>query len=145
MYNKFIGVGRLTADPELRQTPNGVSVTSFSIAVDRPFVDKSGERAVDFLDIVAWRQTAEFICKNFAKGKPILVEGSIQTRQYTDKNGNSRRVWEIIADNVSFTESRQNNRPSVDIEPPSYAQGSIEDFSELDDDDLSFNKADYGG
>lgn len=149
MYNKAIVMGRLTADPELRQTPNGISVTSFSIAVDRPFVAKSGEREVDFLDIVAWRQTAEFICRYFTKGRPILVDGSIQTRQYTDKNGVNRRVWEIVADQVSFTESRsaaqsaastESKEPSSTPEaPPTYASGSVDDFAEIEDDgDLPF-------
>lgn len=145
MYNKAIVLGRLTADPELRQTPNGVAVTSFSIAVDRPFTSREGERQVDFLDIVAWRQTAEFICKYFTKGRPILVEGSIQTRQYTDKNGNNRRVWEIVASNVSFTESRSSSSSfdgpgSHELEPPAaYTSGSVDDFAEIaDDGDLPF-------
>lgn len=149
MYNKAIVLGRLTADPELRQTPNGIPVTSFSIAVDRPFVSRGGEREVDFLDIVAWRQTAEFICRYFTKGRPILVDGSIQTRQYTDKNGVNRRVWEIVADSVSFTESKssaasadrnfpepppENNEPAA-----TYSSGDVNDFAEIDDDgDLPF-------
>lgn len=148
MYNKAIILGRLTADPELRQTPNGTSVTSFSLAVDRPYVSREGEREVDFLDVVAWRQTAEFICRYFTKGRPILVDGAIQTRQYTDKNGVDRRVWEIVADRVSFTESRasaaaattEKATPDTPPEPPAaYASGNVDDFAEIDDDgDLPF-------
>lgn len=149
MYNKAIVMGRLTADPELRQTPNGISVTSFSIAVDRPFSGRGGEKQTDFLDIVAWRQTAEFICRYFSKGRPILIDGSIQTRQFTDKNGQNRRVWEIIADSAHFTESKNASgggggtgqfAPAPTNEPPAaYSSGSVDDFAEIDDDgDLPF-------
>lgn len=147
MYNKAIIVGRLTADPELRQTPNGVAVTSFSLAVDRPYTPKGGERQVDFLDIVAWRQTAEFICRYFSKGRPILIDGAIQTRQYTDKSGNSRRVWEIVADSAHFVGSKQetsangeySGMPASLESPAGYSSGSVDDFAEMDDDgDLPF-------
>lgn len=148
MYNKAILVGRLTADPELKQTPNGVAVTSFSIAVSRAFAPKGGERQTDFLDIVAWRQTAEFICRYFQKGKAILIEGSIQTRTYVDKNGQNRRAWEIIADSAHFVESKNASSgggmpaPSDAMAPapaPAYSSGSVEDFADIDDDgDLPF-------
>lgn len=131
MYNRVIVMGRLTGDPELKQTPNGVSVTSFSIAVDRRYSGK-GEKQTDFLEIVAWRQTAEFICRYFSKGSPILIEGSIQTRQFTDKQGNNRRVWEVVAGNAAFTESKQ--KASSDAHVPGVANGA-EDFSEPDDPD----------
>lgn len=148
MYNRAIVMGRLTADPELRQTPNGVTVTSFSIAVDRRF-SSGGERQTDFLDIVAWRQTAEFICRYFSKGRPILIEGSIQVRQFTDKQGQSRRAWEIVADNAAFTESKNasggpsgggSQMTAPPSEPPAaYSSGSVDDFAEIDDDgDLPF-------
>lgn len=147
MYNRAILVGRLTADPELRQTPNGVPVTSFSIAVDRPYA-KGGERQTDFLDIVAWRNTAEFICRYFSKGRPILVEGSIQVRAFVDKNGQNRRAWEIVADNARFVESKNASQggaysPAESLpEPPpapAYSSGSVEDFAEIEDDgDLPF-------
>ena len=151
MYNRVIVVGRLTADPELRQTPNGISVTSFSLAVDRPF-SKVGEKQTDFLDIVAWRQQAEFICRYFTKGRPMLVEGSIQVRSYTDKNGQNRRIWEIVADNARFVESKNAGTPSQgdsiplppdssapSAPPPAYQSGSVDDFAEIDDDgDLPF-------
>jgi single-strand DNA-binding protein len=156
MYNKAIVMGRLTADPELRQTTTGTSVTSFSIAVNRQFVSRqTGERQVDFLDIVAWRQTAEFVCRYFTKGRPILIEGSIQTRNYTDKNGQNRRAWEIIADSAHFADARPNDggggggmpdsRPMPQeghqqmAPAPAYASGNIDDFAEIDDDgDLPF-------
>ena len=90
MYNKVIIMGRLTADPELRQTPNNISVTSFTVACDRAY-SKSAERQTDFIDCVAWRSTAEFVCRYFKKGQMIAVNGSIQTRNYVDKNGNNHR------------------------------------------------------
>ena len=98
-FNKVILIGNLTADPELRQTPSGVSACSFSIAVNRKMA-KNGE--CDFINIQAWRQTAEFVSRYFKKGKPILVCGQIQTRQWEDKQGNKRTVTEVVADEVSF-------------------------------------------
>ena len=105
MLNRAILMGRLVADPELRQTPNGVSVCSFRIAVDRNY-SRDRERQTDFIDIVAWRQTAEFVSRYFTKGKMIIIEGSIQTRNYEDKNGNKRTAVEVVADNVQFGESK---------------------------------------
>lgn len=102
-FNKVILIGNLVGDPELKQTPNGVSVTSFRIAVGRRFA-KDGE--TDFIDIVAWRGTAEFICKYFTKGKPILICGALQTRAWTDQNGNKRYATEVVADEASFVESK---------------------------------------
>lgn len=99
--NKAYIIGRLTAEPELRKTSSGVSVTSFTLAVDRPF--KNGEdKITDWIDVVAWRGTAEFVCKYFEKGSPIVVEGSIQTRIWEDKNGQKRKSVEIVANNVEF-------------------------------------------
>lgn len=103
MYNKAILMGRLARDPELKTTPNGVSVCTFSIAVDRRYQGKDEEKKTDFFNIVAWRQTAEFVSKYFSKGRCILVEGEIQNRSYTDKDGVTRYVTEIIASQVSFT------------------------------------------
>lgn len=97
--NKAILMGRLTKDPELRTTPNGTAVCTFTVAVDR----RGKEKQTDFLNCVAWRQTAEFISKYFAKGRMILVVGSIQARDYTDKQGNKRTATEIVVDEVSFT------------------------------------------
>lgn len=150
MFNKAILVGRLTADPELKQTPNGVSVTSFSIAVNRAFTPKGGERQTDFLDIVAWRQTAEFICRYFSKGRAILIEGSIQTRTYVDKNGQNRRAWEIVADSAHFVENKNaaggaapgampDSMAPASAPAPAYSSGNVEDFADIDDDgDLPF-------
>lgn len=152
MLNRAILMGRLVADPELRQTPNGVSVVSFRIAVDRNYNSKSGERQTDFIDIVAWRQTAEFVSRYFSKGKMIIVEGSIQSRNYEDKNGNKRTAVEVVADNVQFGESKNASAgqggyatpmptQASPVEPSvSYASGDVGDFSEMssDSDDLPF-------
>lgn len=106
MLNKAILVGRLTADPELKQTPNGVSVCTFSIAISRPYSGKGGEKQTDFINIVAWRNTAEFVARYFCKGNAIGIDGSIQTRSYTDKQGSKRTAFEVVADAVSFVESK---------------------------------------
>lgn len=112
--NKAIIMGRITHDLELKSTQNGVSVLSFSIAVDRNFVKQGDERQSDFIDCVAWRNQAEFITKYFGKGRMIALEGEIQTRTYQDKNGNNRKATEVMVNNVSFTgEAKQsNNVPS---------------------------------
>ena len=148
MYNKAILIGRLTADPELRQTPNGVSVVSFSLAVDRAYSGRSGERQTDFINCVAWRQTAEFISKYFSKGRLLGVDGTIQTRNYEDKQGNKRTAVEVVVDNAFFTESKSsaqnsgNSVPLPTVPPPeniSYSSGSLDDFQEIDtEDDLPF-------
>ena len=104
--NKAILVGRLTADPELGATANGVSVCSFTVAVNRKFSDKNGNRQTDFIGCVAWRQTAEFICNYFAKGRMIGLVGAIQTRDWTDADGRKRYPTEVIADEAYFTESK---------------------------------------
>ena len=127
MYNKAILIGRLTADPEMRTTPQGVPVSTFRIAVDRPFMN-GGERKADFLTIVCWRQQAEFVCKYFQKGRAIGVDGSIQTRNYTDKDGNKRTAFEIVADRVFFVESKS----AVS------SGGTCEDVQAIEDDDLPF-------
>lgn len=98
--NKATMIGRFAADPELKQTGNGVTVTSFTLAVDRPYT--KGERQTDWLDFVAWRGTAEFICKHFSKGDGIVVEGSVQSRTWEDKNGQKRKSIEIVVENVEF-------------------------------------------
>lgn len=110
MYNKVILLGRVTQDLELRTTPNGVSVLSFSIAVDRRFQTKGEEKKSDFFNCVAWRNEAEFISRYWTKGRPILVEGELQTRSYVDKNNITRYVTEVIVDRASFTgDSRPQN------------------------------------
>ena len=111
MINKAILMGRLTADPELKTTNTGVSVTSFTIAVDRSYVKQGEERKADFINIVCWRSTAEFVCRYFGKGSLIAVEGQLQSRQFQAKDGSNRYVVEVVADNVSFTgEKRENNQ-----------------------------------
>lgn len=107
MLNKVIMMGRITKDIELRRTGSGVAVASFSIAVDRDFTPKDGEKETDFFDVVAWRQTAEFVSKYFAKGRMIVIVGQLQTRSWTDKDGNKRKVVEIVADNVYFGDSKK--------------------------------------
>lgn len=127
MLNKVILMGRLTADPEHKQTASGVSVTSFSLAVERSFSGKGKERETDFITIVAWRQTADFICKYFAKGRMVALEGSIQTRRYEDRNGNKRTAVEVVADHVYFTGEK---KESVDL-----SSFNPDDFEEIDYDD----------
>ena len=108
MLNKIFIMGRLTRDPELRRTQSGVPVASFRLAVDRDLKDKqTGERATDFIDVVAWRQTAEFVSRYFTKGRMAVVEGRLQMRDWTDKDGNKRRSAEVVADNVYFGDSKR--------------------------------------
>ena len=107
MLNKIILMGRLTHDPELRRTQNGTAVTGFSLAVERDFKDEDGKRATDFIDIVAWRNTAEFVSKYFTKGRMAVVSGRLQIRNWTDKEGNKRRSAEVVADNVYFGDSKR--------------------------------------
>lgn len=145
-------LGRLTADPELRQTPNNISVTSFTVAVNRPFT-KGAERQADFIDCVAWRNSAEFVSRYFTKGKPILVEGRLQVRSYEDKQGNKRRAYEVVCDNVSFVEGTRPDGSSGTYAAPAapaapapaadtgvaYSNGDVGDFQEVDGyDDLPF-------
>ncbi|QNL43837.1 single-stranded DNA-binding protein [Oscillibacter hominis] len=107
MLNRILLMGRLVADPELRRTQSGTPVTSFRIAVDRDFKNQSGEKETDFIDIVAWRATAEFVAKYFAKGRMAVVEGRLQIRPWTDKEGNKRTSAEVVADNVYFGDSKR--------------------------------------
>ena len=155
MLNVVVLTGRLVADPQLRQTPQGTSVASFRIAVDRNFARQGEQRQADFIDIVAWRQQAEFVSKYFQKGSPIVVEGSLQTRQYQDKNGNNRTAIEIVANNIIFVGPKSSNsgsgmmnaapqnngysRPAAVEAVPSYSAGSNDDFAVIDDsEDLPF-------
>ena len=107
MLNKIFVMGRLVKDPELRMTPNNVPVASATLACDRDFKDKSGEKQTDFIDVVVWRQTAEFFAKNFSKGRMAIVEGRLQFREWTDKEGNKRRNAEVLADSVYFGDSKR--------------------------------------
>ena len=113
MLNHIVLMGRLTRDPELRRTGTGVPVTTFSLAVDRDFgKTETGERETDFIDIVTWRGTAEFVSKYFAKGRMAVVSGRLQIRNWTDKEGNRRRSAEVVADNVYFGDSKRDNADS---------------------------------
>ena len=107
--NKVFMMGRLVNDPELKTTPNGITTCSFRIAVDRNYQKKGEEKTTDFFNVVAWRGTAEFICRYFSKGRMILIEGEMQTRKYTDKNGNPAKWYEIMVDNAFFTGEKSNN------------------------------------
>ncbi|MCL2312472.1 MAG: single-stranded DNA-binding protein [Firmicutes bacterium] len=146
MLNIAAFVGRLTADPELRHTSSGIPVTHFSIAVTRSYVKQGEERQTDFFDVVVWRSTAEFVCKYFKKGNLIAVEGTIHTRTYQGNDGIKRKVFELVASNVHFTESKgmstqtDENRNFYE-NSSGYSSGDDSDFSKenvSDDDDLPF-------
>ena len=126
MLNKIIVMGRMVRNPELRRTNSGTAVASFTIACDRDFKSDSGEREVDFIECVAWRNTAEFVSKYFTKGRMSVVSGRLQTRNWTDKEGNKRKATEIVAESVYFGESKRE-------ELQSYAAPQ-ESFAELPDD-----------
>ena len=134
MLNRIVLMGRLTRDPELRRTGSGTAVASFSIAVDRDFKGQGGEKETDFIDIVAWRNTAEFVSKYFSKGRMAVVEGRLQIRDWKDKEGNNRRSAEVVADNVYFGDSKRDG----DAASGSYAGGQTAqsgEFKEIDEDD----------
>ena len=153
MLNKIFIMGRLTRDPELRRTQSGTPVTSFSLAVDRDYKTQSGEKETDFIDVVAWRATAEFVAKYFTKGRMAVVEGRLQIRDWQDRDGNKRRSAEVVADNVYFGDSRRDgdsqdggyvpassgysSAPSSYAPPANQSFGSapVSDFAELSDDD----------
>ncbi len=162
MLNRVILMGRLVADPELRQTPSNVSVASFRIAVDRNYQRQGEEKQADFISVVAWRQTADFVGRYFTKGRMIVVEGSLRTGSYTDQQGNKRYTTEVYADNVYFGDSKPaqgaspvgaspyGNAPQTASrpQPPAFQEpekgtafsvGDIGDFEQIDDDgDLPF-------
>lgn len=143
MINSVVIMGRLTFDPELRTTPSGVSVVRFQVACDRNYQKSGEERKTDFIDVTAWRQTAEFVSRYFRKGSMIAVEGSIQTDSYTDRDGNKRKSFQIVANNVSFCGSKAESgstNPVYSQPAPSYASADNSDFEEIvdDDDDLPF-------
>ena len=148
MLNRVILMGRLVADPELRHTASNIAVTSFRIAVDRNYTSRGAERQTDFINIVAWRNTAEFVSRYFRKGQLVALEGSIQTRSYTHNQGNNRTAFEVVADQVYFAESRNSGSqtapadtfapPPAFEEPPkgaAFSVGDIGDFEEIDTDD----------
>lgn len=157
MLNVVAIMGRLVADPELRTTPAGVNVCQFRIACDRNFARQGEQRQADFVDIVAWRAQADFVCKYFSKGSLIAINGRIQTRNYQDKNGNNRTAVEVVANNISFAGAKTADKPaaaSYDQQTrnhvqqakaaqsgdlPYYTQGDTDDFSAISDtDDLPF-------
>ena len=143
MLNRAILMGRLTKDPEMRQTSNGVEVTTFTLAVNRNY-SKTGNPQTDFIDIVAWRQTAKFAYQYFNKGQLVAVDGQIETRTYTDRNGANRKAFEIVADQVYFAESKSASDQRADMQrtAPPNDTGFTEpegDFAETpDDSDLPF-------
>mgnify|MGYP002724275446 FL=1 len=151
MLNVVAIMGRLVADPELKTTPTGINVCAFRIACDRSFVQQGQQRQADFIDVVAWRHNADFLCKHFAKGSMVAVQGRLQTRQYQDRNGNKRTAVEVVADSLSFAGSSKKpggqavdeggEAPPSDYRDPApaYSQGNADDFAVIDDnDDLPF-------
>lgn len=148
MLNVIAVMGRLVADPELRQTTTGKSVARFRVACDRGRRDPSGQSQADFFDVVAWEHSAEFVCKYFQKGSLIAIDGRLQSSQYRDKNGNNRTSIEIVAGNIHFAGSRPGNSNSSSYAAPAgqaalestgYAAGAPDDFRVLDDsEDLPF-------
>lgn len=152
MLNVIAIMGRLVADPELRTTPAGVNVCKFRIACDRDFAKQGEQRQADFIDIVAWRSQADFVCRYFQKGSLIAIKGRIQTRNYQDKNGNNRTAFAVVAENINFGGSKGTSSAKVDdggeaaprseawpkADPPAN-YGGVDDFSVIDDsDDLPF-------
>lgn len=146
MLNRIILMGRLTRDPELRHTQTGTPVASFSLAVDRDFKDKTtGEKSTDFIDVVAWRNSAEFVSRYFTKGRMAVVEGRLQIRDWTDKDGGKRRSAEIVADNVYFGDSKRDGAGDFGGAPASYSapmggrnaapMGGQSDFAEIGEED----------
>ena len=161
MLNRVILMGRLTAEPDYRTTQSGAAFVRFRLAVDRDYQNPQGERQTDFLDIIAWRNTADFVSKYFHKGQLVAVQGSIQVSNYTDREGNKRRSWDIVADQVYFAEGKrdnanqqntydysrydrmtpppvQNQQPSYNEPANSYSSGDEGDFAPVADDDLPF-------
>lgn len=150
-------IGRLTADPELKHTQSGMAMTRFTVAVDRSYVKQGEERQADFITIVAWNKTAEFICKYFAKGRRIALIGEIRTGSYTDKDGNKRYTTEVWVNNAEFCDSKSDSsstgsgenrsysqaapssyRQEAPAPAPSYSNGDAGDFAMTDDEDLPF-------
>jgi len=138
-------MGRLTKDPELRYTPSGTAVASFTLAVERDYSGKDSEKKVDFIDCIAWRHTAEFLSNYFSKGRMVVASGRLQVRNWEDKNGNNRKSTEVIAENIYFGDSKKDSdgngyqsqrstEPQKDTATPSAYEG----FTQIDDDDVPF-------
>ncbi len=146
MLNHIVLMGRLTRDPELRRTGSGIAVATFTLAVDRDFAAAGAEKETDFIDIVAWRNTAEFVSKYFSKGRMAVVSGRLQIRPWTDKEGNKRRSAEVVADNIYFGESKRDSGDGYGSAPAAPAGNSFahsapaapapaSDFAMIEDDD----------
>ena len=138
MLNRIVLMGRLTRDPELRRTQSGTAVVSFSVACDRDYAAQGAERETDFIDIVAWRGTAEFVDKYFSKGRMAVVEDRLQIRDWTDKDGNKRRSAEVVADSIYFGDSKRDGDSGGTYHSSGRSSGinvSASDFTELGDDD----------
>ena len=145
MLNRIVLMGRLTRDPELRRTQSGTAVTSFTLAVDRDFKNADGTKDTDFIDVVAWRNTAEFVSKYFSKGRMAVVEGRLQLRDWTDKDGNKRRNAEVLAENIYFGDAKRDNAgdmggysaaPSYTAPAGGYSGAARPTgFTEIDEDD----------
>ena len=136
MLNHIVLMGRLTRDPELRHTGNGTAVASFSLAVDRDYKGQSGEKETDFVDRVAWRSTADFVSKFFTKGRMTVVEGRLQLRDWTDKDGGKRRSAEVVAEHVYFGDSKQRFESDTASAPP--ASGDFREIPEDEEGELPF-------
>ena len=137
MLNHITIMGRLTRDPELRRTAGGTAVVSIALAVDRDYKGQDGEKETDFIDVVAWRGTAEYVAKYFTKGRMAVVSGRLQIRDWKDKDGNNRRSAEVVADNIYFGDSKREGAPAGGYAAP---EGSHPPFAEIDEEpgDLPF-------
>lgn len=135
MLNHISIMGRLTRDPELKRTQSGVAVANFTLAVDRDFKSGNGEKETDFIDVVAWRSTAEFVSKYFAKGSAAIAAGRLQIRSYTDKDGNKRKAAEVVADSVYFADSKSGTsaQPAQEASAPAYGGYDADGFRPLQD------------
>ena len=134
--NKIFLQGRLTRDPELRRTGSGTAVTSFSLACDRDFKSQSGDKETDFIEVVAWKNTAEFVSKYFSKGRMAVVDGRLQIRDWTDKAGNKRTTAEVVADNVYFADSKRSESNDNQKENFNALSGRIsDDFAPISEED----------
>lgn len=143
LLNQIILMGRLVADPELKTTSSNIPVCGFRIAVDRDYQRQGEEKQTDYIDIVAWRSTAEFVSRYFSKGRMIIVHGSLQSRKWQDKDGNNRIAWEVQADKVYFGDSKKEASGGDQTEPGATAPATDpadpeQDFVPLSDDDLLF-------
>lgn len=131
--NKWVGMGRLTADPELRTTPSGTSVTTFTMAIDRNFKGQDGQKQTDFINCIAWRQQAEFVKRYFSKGSMICVVGSLQTRSYTAQDGSKRFVTEICAEEIQFTGEKSNTAQNANTGETTAVENNFEEMGSEED------------